>query len=177
MIKLIEELCKTKNYVSLYTDIENPSKFCYGQFLAYDKNKFIFSMISPEGRYDGFLLRAITDIIKIDMDAQYDKRMQKLLSFNKDITSIAFPYTDDVTYTALCISKTTNKVVSIELNYSGTDDVIGYVDTVNDNICKIKQIDFYGCPDGTAYINIADISQISIDSSAEQVLWKLSNPL
>ena len=131
-------------------------------------------MISPDGKYDGLLVKPIADIIRINKNDLYSERMKKLLDLSIiDDYLLNHKKSNDVLSFVLLMSKTNNKIVSIELNNSGTDDVVGIVNMVSDTICEIQQIDFYGHTDGIAYLKLDDISQASFDSATEQTLLKL----
>ena len=64
-------------------------------------------------------------------------------------------------------------IVSVELNNSGIDDVVGTVEEINDGICKILTVDEYGEKDGVAYFIINEVSQLCFESSDEQRLSEL----
>ena len=174
MLNVIDKICKNKDLVSLYANSEDSSKFCYGRFLNFDNENFLFLMITPDGKYDGLLVKSINDIIRINKNDCYDERMQKLLCLeDMEDLFLKLDKSNDVLKFSLLMSQINKKIVSIELNHSGTDDVVGFVNMMSDTICEIKQIDFYGRSDGVAYVKIDEISQVSLDSSAEQILLKL----
>lgn len=143
MMEVIEELFKNKEYVSLYTNYEESSKFCYGKIIDFDNNNFVFLMISPDGNYDGLLVKQISDVIRINKSDKYNARMQQLTNFN-DINNCLSDYekSDNVLQSVLLMSKNNNKIVSIELNNSGFDDIVGIVANITDSVCEIRQIDF-----------------------------------
>ena len=80
--------------------------------------------------------------------------------------------------TVLLLAKDKNWIVSIELLDSGYDDVVGFVEIVSNDLCEINQIDSYGYYDGVSSIKLCEITQISCNSTDEQLLlklWKLNN--
>ena len=65
-------------------------------------------------------------------------------------------------------------IISIELLDSGIYDIIGFVEEISGNICKIGQVNDDGQSDGVTYIRIQDITQISADSLDERRILRLS---
>ncbi len=51
--------------------------------------------------------------------------------------------------------------------------LVGFVDTLYENECKIKQVDEYGYEDGYSYLKIDEITGISYSRMTEQRLMKL----
>lgn len=174
MLKVIEEFAKNRDYISLYTNCEDGSKFCYGRIVDFDDINLVFLMISPDGNYDGLLLKQISDIYRINKNDKYNERMQQLCMIS-DIENYLLNYeeSDNVLRSVLLLSKNNNKIVSLELNDSGFDDIVGIVSNVTDSVCEITQIDFYGNLDGKAFVSLSNISQISFDSKTEQILQQL----
>ena len=77
----------------------------------------------------------------------------------------------------LRFAKAFKKIVSFELINSKNDDVVGFVEVIDEGCCKIKQVDFYGHEDGYSFIELENITQISVDSRDEQIvlrLWELN---
>ena len=64
--------------------------------------------------------------------------------------------------------------MSIEILDSGYDDVVGYVENVQNGICEIRRIDEYGVEDGKSYMEIQNITQISFESESEKIIQKLN---
>lgn len=68
-------------------------------------------------------------------------------------------------------------MVALEVQYSGIDDITGFVETLENGLCTIKELDAFGQVQGTAYVETDRITQISCDSQNEQrILWLYANP-
>ncbi len=98
--------------------------------------------------------------------------MKKLFS-EETLPPFDFTLGDNLFDSMLKIASETKKIVALELMDSGYDDVIGFVDDVNGDICKLTQTDEFGCRNGFAYIKISSITRISYDSKNEQRLLRL----
>lgn len=175
MSDLISKFQGNKKFLSLYTNTDETDKFIFGQIIAADEDYAAILMVSPLGHYDGVLVKPREDFFRIDEDDKYVEKMKKLIDFSISEAFGAEISGDGVPMQALNIAKAKKKIVSIELLHSGYDDVCGFVESYNGNICAVKRVDTDGCEDGKTYINICDITQIAIDSEDEQRLLKLWN--
>ena len=168
--KLLELQKQNKN-VSIYS-CEDSNKFLYGKVLSVNNCEFALLMYTPCGMFDGIIVKKIKDITRIEYDGQYEQKMQKVLS--RDIDAEKYCIADsEITSSILELSLKLNKIVSIELLNSGTDNVVGFVDEINDNNCTIKSVDEYGYEDGYSFILISDITQVMFDGERENLFLKL----
>lgn len=178
MLKILTELCKKKIYACYYSDYNNTSKFIYGQILSVNSKDVAIYMISPDGLYDGILVKPSNYILRIETNGQYNSKMDRLCSLN-ELPPFSYSFTqEDIKDALLSIALKTKEIVSIELANSGFNDVVGFVEEKNDGYSKIRQIDEYGFEDGYSYIRVNDITQISYSSQDEKrilKLWKINN--
>ncbi|MCQ4021805.1 MULTISPECIES: hypothetical protein [unclassified Ruminococcus] len=178
IVETLKEMAKSDKRVSIYTDINEPSKFCYGYILCVNYEEVAIYMISPDGFFDGILMKKIYDIIRIEIDGQYHEKMKKLCSLSK---MQPFNYSIDPTniqYSLLEIALQSKQIVSLELVDSGYDDVVGFVESIDNGLCKIKIVDEYGFEDGYCFVMANKITQISYASQDEiriLKLWEINN--
>lgn len=172
MIKIMKEACENGKYVSLYTNQNDSSRFTFGKIVYVGKEYIAIGMISPMGNYDGFLAIQAERVLRIDMDDQYSLSMQKLCLHNE------MPYVDlsageNVIESLLIYAMEQKKVVQLELCDSGHDDAAGFVEMIDDSLCKIKQISTYGEEDGYSFVPLHNITKVYCDSEDEQKLLRL----
>ena len=162
-----------KKILMLYSNPNETDKFVFGRVLTIDEDFVSILMASPYGHYDGVLIKPCEDFYRIDEGGSYTERMKRLIDF--DIDSIpAQNFTDDgVLRQGLEFARDNNKIVSCELLHSGYDDVCGFIEAFDDDICTVKLVDADGNDDGTAHFGISDVTQLSIDSEDEQRILKL----
>ena len=173
MKNLLMELYEQQKKVSIFDNIKDTSKFKFGQIRCITEEEIAINLISPNGEYDGVLAEKVDRVYKVETDNQYEEKMNKLCSLSKlelgatcNVDSNVFDY-------LLLLALETKKIVAIELVDSGYDDVVGFVEEINMNCLKVKNIDYYGTEDGYSFISLNDITQISYDSQDEQRLLKL----
>ena len=173
MKDLLNKAKRQNKYLQLYSNPDETDRFVLGRVLAADEDFAAILMASPHGHYDGVLIKPCEDFYRIDEGGSYTERMKRLIDF--DIDSIpAWNFTDDgVLRQGLEFAKDNNKIVSFELLHSGYDDVCGFVEAFDNDICTVKLVDADGNADGTARFGISDITQLSIDSEDEQRILKL----
>ncbi|MDD2269061.1 MAG: hypothetical protein PHY15_05860 [Eubacteriales bacterium] len=178
MFNLLKMLCEEGKYASIYTNTQDTSKFHYGKVLAVNDSEVLIYMISPNGTFDGVILEPLKAVLRIEIDGQYDAKMKKLFSselmvaFNEKLDSL------NLKRSLLQIAQKTNKIVSLELIYSGFDDVVGFIKALHDEICEIQVVDEYGFKDGQSFVKLDDITKICYASEDEErilKLYKLSN--
>ena len=159
--------------MQLYSNPDETDRFVFGRVLAADEDFAAILMASPYGHYDGVLIKPCEYFYRIDEDGSYTERMIRLIDF--DIDSIpAWNFTDDgVLRQGLEFARCNNKIVSCELLHSGYDDVCGFIEAFDDDICIVKLVDADGNDDGTAHFGISDVTQLSIDSEDEQRILRL----
>lgn len=170
MLNELINICEKNISISLYTNSNNLSSFIFGKVLCVNNNEIALLMISPEGEYDGILVKNVSEIIYWEIDSQYSNKMDSLYKQTSSLVSNFNFDRDKIKESVLLNAQTTKKIVSIELNYSGFDNVIGFVEKIYGNICQIKQVDYSGKDDGVAFVLMNNITQISYDSKEEQMI-------
>ncbi len=173
MIDILKEMCRKENYLSFYTDIEDTLSFHYGKILSVNKKHIVLYLISPGGLFDGILVIETWKIYRIEMDGQYKRKINKLCSF-ADLPVVDYTFDNEKIVNSIMKFALLNKtIISVELENSGFTDIIGFVDEINDDICKILQVDEYGCKDGFSYISINNITEVSCLSKHEKEIMSL----
>lgn len=174
MRNILKIICEQEEFVSLYTNKMDTTKFMWGKILSVNENQVMIQSISPNGEQDGIQTKLLDSVIRIEIYSQYAEKMKKLLRDSTEYNNPVLHKTNENLFEVnLNFALKYNKIVSIELLNSGYNDIIGYVTDVNNGICKISQVDEYGNNDGISYIDIANITQISTDSIDEQRIQRL----
>jgi hypothetical protein len=160
----LDRMKNQKSLISVYTDIDNTCKFAAGYVIGIDRQYFILALITPAGEYDGFLLKGIDSIYKIGAGELYLNKLSKLVDIKKTKPNVSFDG-DDLKNELLIFAQKHRKIASIELIHSGYDDCVGFIESIDETMCKIQEIDEFGTPDGISTIKLSDITQISIDDT------------
>ena len=168
MKTVLRKIQKEQKNVCIYIDEDNPNRFVFGKIIGMDENCFAVLMVSPDGNYDGVLIKQIRDIVYIEYSYSYEIKMNTLMKIRnyreRDYSFIS----RDILQESLLWAQKSKKIISIELNHSGTNDVVGFVAYMCEGLCTITKVDELGEIDGEAFCVIRDISQICIDSADER---------
>lgn len=173
MLKILSEMCSSGKRISIYTNMQDTNKFHYGTIVAVNAEEIAIKMISPNGNYDGVIVMSTDLVYRIEVDSKYDIKMKKLCpKFESDF------YRENIDpihikESLLSIALKAKKIVSLELIESGYNDVVGFIEEINDKYCKIKEVDEYGGEYGFSIIMIKDITKICYDSEEEAIMLKL----
>lgn len=174
MLNILKKICKKHQFASVYTDANDTSKFMFGKIIYIDENYFVMYLISPDGEYDGIILKNIIDVIRIEVDDLYFHKMDKLIN-PQNLPNICISFGKEAVGSLLHFAHTQHNIISIELLNSGYNDAVGMVNSFSEDICVLEQFDIYGCADGKSYIRTEDITQITIDSQEEHRISRLIN--
>ena len=173
MINLLKNICNRKIPSCIYTNFNNTDKFHFGYVLAVNDQNIAIHMISPDGEDDGIIVMNTENIIRVDTENFYSKKMIKLSS-DKNIFSFDIHFeNDEILYSVLCYAFQKKYVVTIELCNSGYNDITGLIENIEDKTVKIKLFDEYGSFDGYSYVSSNDISILSLLSQDEKRLTRL----
>lgn len=153
---------KFNRLVEIYTNV-GEDNFSLGFVLAFNENYLLLQSVSPYGEESGIYLYCINEIVKVETNTLYCKKIKKLIS----IKNTKFPkyknINEDFMLWLLQNSKTYSKIIQVQLLQSNCCDVMGIVKELTNDTCLIAKIDHYGFKDGISEIKIADISSIKYD--------------
>lgn len=133
MKKQLQKFFKTNKLISIYCN-DDMVKFIFGKLLSLNDFEFAFMLISPDGIFDGILVKEIKDIVRIEFDGQYEEKMSKLISFDTENYCCNLD-NKDIKKAVLSLAMNSEKIVSIELLNSQCTDIMGFVEEIEDNIC------------------------------------------
>ena len=173
MTNILKKYVGTDKYFNIYTNVRDTSKFMYGKITAMDDYFFAASLVSPDGIFDGIVIMPQNSIIRIELSSEYQEKMNNVLCINKYTEEVFSITSDDVLTSGLQTAQTAKRVVSIELLESGVSDIIGFVNTIEDGVCKLSQVDEYGRLNGESYVRVDDISYVGFSSCDERRIEQL----
>jgi hypothetical protein len=168
---------KNKEIVLIYTNPEQTQSFSAGVVSEIFDNEVIISHYLPNGKHDGYVIKQIDDIYKIETNSKYVKKIKILSKINKTKHDKLCRVKDDAFLTLLTYAFETKKVVTIELIDSDNNDAIGFVEQINDKCCTVSMLNDYGEEDGVSIFNVSDISHLSCGGDDELVLKQLHDNL
>lgn len=140
-------------------------------------NEIILNHYLSNGKYDGYIVKQISDIYKIETDSKYVRKIKILSEINKAKHDQLCRVKESGFLSLLTYAYETKKVVTIELIDSGDNDATGFVQQIDDKYCTISMLDQYGENDGTVIFEIRNVSNLSCDGNDEAILKQLYDTL
>lgn len=142
-----------------------------GYIDAYNEDEILIKHISPDGYYDGFILIHISDLIRVDILGQYEKRIALLFAMRKQVHP-SLNHLNDTLYTSIMdFAHANNLIASVELE--GTT-ISGYVLDFDENNVHIQVVDKNGQTDGETVVLVGNILSFAVDTITEQNLKMLN---
>ena len=172
MLKKLRELQKTRAMAALYSNASDTQKFMFGWVLRADEDWTAVLLAHPNGDFDGVVCLPTSHLYRVDEGGRYGEKMRRLLKFDPARFSVKLEG-ENLAAATLELARDTGKIVSLELEESGLNDVTGFVESADGNACAIRQVDEYGFPDGTSTVALDSVTQISCDTEDEQRILRL----
>ncbi len=174
MKNLLMKLMDGKVLCSVYDSDDNIDKFDVGFIIAVDDDFALMSGICPNGDNDGYYLKSVDSLYKIEVNSQYNRKIEILHSGKDTVFNQISEYDPkNVFWSILKLLKKQQELCSFYLFDSDSSNVIGCIEEFDDNIVKISAYNEYGLLDGTVYIRIGDITGMSFKSSEEIKIGRL----
>ena len=174
MKEMLLALMEAQKIVLLFFDEEDTEAFSCGFIGAVSSNEILIIHIDAFGEKDGFIVKRIEDIVKIEYDGKYSEKIGILDGLNRNKHEEKFEVQKGSLFLGmLAYAQENEKIVSIELMESGNEDIVGYVKVMEGNFLTIKTVDYYGLFDGETIVEKDNITHLVCDGGREAVLNKL----
>ena len=148
--------------IAVYSREDQPTKFDVGYVIDFSEEWVLLLAVDEYGKYDGYCLRCIENIFRIEIHSQYlssipiiDDVKQKIIVGNDCIKT---------TYDILHKLKESHVLFSAELFNDSENYTCGYINEVYDDILIVDEVDSYGHNDGKAIFELNNITSIWFDS-------------
>lgn len=172
MYNHIKEIYQNNYFVSFYDDTSNAEKHYTGKINAFDEDVILISHANSRGEYDGYILKHIQDIFKVDVNGKYENKIKNLYEHKNQTHTLSLKDCENIVETLIQYAISNKKIVRFE---SENNMVIGYIKEFNDDIATITQLDDYANVLCETYLDINMFDTISIDTDYEQDLNLLYN--
>lgn len=173
MLKILTELSQNGKPASIYTNREETNKFHYGYVLAVNESVLAIHTLSADGDSDGILVIPTDFVYRVAIDGLYDQKMKKLCSADLPVPLAGKIDPCNIKESLLQAAVETQQIISVELIHSGYSDIFGFVKAIQNDRCKIREVDDYGFEDGDSYVMLDDITQIRYASEDENRIRRL----
>ncbi len=170
----LSEFIDRNKLVSIFDNVYKTDKFIAGFILNVSDEFVLVAHVDSFGFYDGYLVKQLNKIYNIEFDGKYEKKLLTLYKLqNQSHKKVAID-SSSIIIDLLNHAKNNNLAISAELYNSGTYDVQGLIENLNESTITVKLIDDYGCENGMSMFNINNITSLICDSDIE-ISLKLLN--
>lgn len=158
--------------MSFYCNPDDTDAHLTGYIEKFNEDELLIAHISSHGCYDGFILKRVTDVYRMDYDGEYEKKIERLYKIKKQSHSTVSACSDcnkKILYTLLDFAKENEYVISLEFQDSYLSGVVNGYDYDKD-IIYLSIIDNYGHEEGVSIIHTCNVVTVSVDTDDEQDL-------
>lgn len=166
MKNTIEHCFESEKIVSLYCDAQNTESHYTGYINAYNQNEIVISHITANGSYDGYILRRIDDIYRIDYDGSYERKIDKLYRLRKQKHD-RIPSSKELFFSIVNYAKENRLILSF---YFEGSYITGLILNYNNDSVLVNCINDDGQCNGVSSVLIDNISYVELDTENEQSL-------
>ena len=179
ILKTIEKSLNENLIVSIFSNRNAPEKCICGFIDAISDEQFILKHITVDGFYDGYHIRKIDDIFRVDINGNYEDRLKYLYEYRKqsheDFLKGNANSDSNLFKIGLLTAKRLNMVVRVCIDDTEEqDDIVGWVNNISETEVVISNISNSGENEGESIFYIKDIVKIACDTDNESVLGILN---
>ena len=156
---ILQDCIRTQKVASLYFDKENPFSHLTGRILQIRQNEVLIAHISMHGCYDGYILKRIDDLYRVDVDGLYSIKGQSHPPISIDASDRS------LLQTLLNFAKQARLIVTFEF---ADECLSGFVESVRHETVDLRIVDEYGVICGLAQLLASEVSTVSVDTDDEQ---------
>lgn len=180
ILNFLNRSMESREIISVFTDREQPEKCSVGIVAAVSQEQVLINHITPLGRYDGYVVRRIDNIFGVDIDGQYEQKLEILYNLqaqtHPQILNRKISAEDNIFLEVLNRAQECDLIVNVCVDDSETQEsIIGFVKNISDIDVVINRVSENGRYDGEIVFLIADIVKLNCDSDEKQALKLLSD--
>jgi hypothetical protein len=167
----LQDAIRNNKIVAIYKDIQKPDQCIVGKPEYLTKYEFLLQSISPDGFSDGYVVRKINNIWKVESDEEYPLAIEKLAKHRNTKLKPFFENHSDIENVflkLLQLAKEKKLLVTIFQNCENDYSYTGIIKNVDKKNVKLSVYNFYGEYQEDYTINNSDISFIDCDTLYEQ---------
>lgn len=177
MLEKILEIMKNSGLIAVYMNSENTDSFCLGRVDYADDEFFMVNEISPKGEEEGIVLRKIQSVFKVEKENSYCKDMEILMKI-KNTEFKEYNFKNEELLSQVLKYAIDNELVVTLFYKNDEKQATGFLEEVDNDICKLRKIDDCGYENSQLLIPINEICGVDCDNEKEKkikLLWKLNS--
>ncbi len=168
---------KEKKLVSIFTDKDDWDDWSVGYVDILTDQHVRLHSLSRYGDFAGYIMMNLSEIIKVEVDSQYEKKMERFHSSQENFfAEVKLENEIEVNIIIDALKASLNDKTFIEV--WGNDPEVslgGYVEDMDEETVTVHLIDSYGVDDGVSTIKINEIRRLDFNTRCEQARRFLYN--
>jgi len=169
---------KANIWYEIYNDANNRDDFYVGRHITQDDEYAVFQCVNSNGFNDGLFFCKTDSIYRVEFNTDYCQAVEKLITYRKtEFKNLKFN-TKNLLSEVLTFAKDTKAIVSIELENTGSIELLGFIENFSDCQLTTLEISTSGIANGNGIVRLNDIKNITIDSYKNlkcSILFNLNN--
>ena len=170
MIQIMKYCFENRKIVSVYSNEEDTTMHLTGYIEKFNESELLLAHISAHGYYDGYILKHIEDIYRMDYGGSYERKIEELYLLKKQTHPPIDTFQEgeeEILYSLLDYAKNQRLIVSLEFS----DGLLsGFVNGYDDDNLFLTLISDSGAEDGQSIVKVDEILTVSVDTDDEQDL-------
>ncbi|RAL21484.1 hypothetical protein [Thermoflavimicrobium daqui] len=173
ILSMLKRSMEEKCMVSVFTDRSQPDSCSVGFIHSLSSKQFAMKHVTPDGYNDGYILRRIEDIFRVDIAGEYERRLELIYTLQKqpykDLMNAGVAFESDLFRACLVRAQDENLVVTICIDENDSQlNMVGFVKEMGSHEVTITRITSNGLDDGESTFYIEDIVKINCDTAEEK---------
>jgi len=113
MINILKRVCKERILTAIYTDKNNYDRFSVGYVMELTKERFLMKHLTTRGEFDGYSVKNIDDVYRIEVDGMYLEKIKTLCLYKEELDkSPEIDIKEDLLYSIIDYA-IDNKLISV----------------------------------------------------------------
>lgn len=179
LLSALQECRKNEELISIYCYDEdnNTSDNSYtGWIIGLDHDLILFACISSDALYDGFILKEVSEIYRIDRNTYYEKKIEKLYRLkHSQHPNLKLETKADLLEAFLKFGQTQHLIFTI--TQTDGNSFSGFLKAFDKKTLTIREINSSGEENGTILIRMGDVLTFELDGYYEQCLRLLQEEI
>ena len=170
MIRSVKYCYQNDLIASFYCNDGKIQQRLVGRVERFNDSEILIAHISSHGYYDGFILKHIEDVCRIEYGGAYEKRIERLYKLKKQSHKSIETFNaneDEILFSFLDFAKANDYIICLEFV---DNSVSGLLNGYSDDVVYLEVINDYGNCDGILIANIDEIFGVAVDTDDEQDL-------
>jgi hypothetical protein len=159
--------------VSIHTNPSDQSRFIIGFVDQIDDTWARLRSLSIRGKDDGYEIISLKKIFRISINGRYEHKINFINNNRKQVfkeVELSLPIeTDNVLYATLHEAHQKELIVMLWTE-DEFDSVIGYVDSLDQDMVRILAVNDYGQEDGFIVLDLTEVRSIDCNSLKCQII-------